>query len=440
MLKSVRLKNFKLHEDTSIDCAPITVFIGPNNSGKSSIFQALLALRQAATQGPPNNFVLLQPARRRPTTEEDPFLYSRDQLLDFGDFMDVVRQGHNEVEVAATGVVNSPKPLGDLGPIEVTLNISIRDNQLSGHAGTLRFGEGQLQWGYLSGPGQSMFPQPHVRVGNSVLKFVTVAQFQLILPAAHDFPPNSAPDFLKRLADTGQSLAGSPVELIRSVHPVYPLRGFEEWGSPQPMYPARDMDRLALADRSVALTSVLASDRKLRNQVSERLQELVGIGIDIETAGINRVKIFAKPVGAGGPETPFANEGTGTNQLPFILVPVALAPRHETVLLSEPEAHLHPKAQSELTALLLTVAKKQNLQFFIETHSEHVLHRLLHAIGKGELTKEELALYYFVNEDGRANVKRLAINDLGQVEGGLPGFFEQSLTELTEYLDALRKP
>jgi len=91
-------------------------------------------------------------------------------------------------------------------------------------------------------------------------------------------------------------------------------------------------------------------------------------------------------------------------------------------------------------ALLLTIAKKQNLQFFIETHSEHVLHKLLHSIGKGELAKEQLAVYYFVNEDGRAKVTRLAINDLGQVDGGLPGFFEQSLTELTEYLDALRKP
>ena len=50
MLKSVHLKNFKLHEDTRIEAAPITVFIGPNNSGKSSIFQALLLLRQAASE------------------------------------------------------------------------------------------------------------------------------------------------------------------------------------------------------------------------------------------------------------------------------------------------------------------------------------------------------------------------------------------------------
>lgn len=65
MLKSIRLKNFKLHEDTQIEAAPITVFIGPNNSGKSSIFQALLALRQAAARGVNE---LCQPLERSQTS------------------------------------------------------------------------------------------------------------------------------------------------------------------------------------------------------------------------------------------------------------------------------------------------------------------------------------------------------------------------------------
>lgn len=57
----------------------------------------------------------------------------------------------------------------------------------------------------------------------------------------------------------------------------------------------------------------------------------------------------------------------------------------------------------------------------------------------GQLTPDELAIYYFENEEGVAKVRRLAINALGQVEGGLPGFFDQSLAELSEYLDALKK-
>jgi len=238
----------------------------------------------------------------------------------------------------------------------------------------------------------------------------------------------------------GLRLAETVPRLLGSLHPVLPIRGFEEWGYPLPPSRPSSLELISLSDRALALATLLPYNRNLEEEVSKRLEVLLGIQIRYEFVEPRKVIIWARAGANQKPETLFANEGTGANQLPFILVPIALASPNHTILLSEPEAHLHPKAQSELTALLLTIAKKQNLQFFIETHSEHVLHRLLHAVGKGELTKEELALYYFVNEDGRAKVTRLAINDLGQVDGGLPGFFEQSLTELTEYLDALRKP
>jgi predicted ATPase len=152
-----------------------------------------------------------------------------------------------------------------------------------------------------------------------------------------------------------------------------------------------------------------------------------------------KVTVWAGRSSESRADTPFVNEGTGANQLPFILVPIALAQPGETILLSEPEAHLHPKAQCELTRMLLTVAKKENIQFFIETHSEHVLHVILNAIGRGDLGKDDVALHYFENVEGTAQVKRLGINEHGQVDGGLPGFFDQSLAELTEFLDALKK-
>src|SRR5256885_17205688 len=120
MLKSIRLENFKLHEKTTIDAARITVFIGPNNSGKSSVFQAVLALRQAATRTPPNNFFFLDRALRKPPGEGQPFLFEP-QLIDIGNFEDVVRQDQNEVRIGVTGTVNSPRPLGDIGPIQVSV-------------------------------------------------------------------------------------------------------------------------------------------------------------------------------------------------------------------------------------------------------------------------------------------------------------------------------
>ncbi len=96
-LPSVRLKNFKLHEETTIEAGPITVFIGPNNSGKSSIFQALLALRQAAAR---RSSQLLQPAETRPTTLDQPYQYPSDEVVSFGEFKDIVRPGQGELVIA----------------------------------------------------------------------------------------------------------------------------------------------------------------------------------------------------------------------------------------------------------------------------------------------------------------------------------------------------
>jgi predicted ATPase len=108
-------------------------------------------------------------------------------------------------------------------------------------------------------------------------------------------------------------------------------------------------------------------------------------------------------------------------------------------MISEPEVHLHPRAQSELARLFVRIVAEEKKQFLIETHSEHVLNSLLHAVAKGELNKEDLAIYYFESHGDTAEVHRLAIDDYGRVEGGLPGFFDQSLTELTEYLETLKK-
>lgn len=119
-------------------------------------------------------------------------------------------------------------------------------------------------------------------------------------------------------------------------------------------------------------------------------------------------------------------------------MPIGLTPPEETILLSEPEVHLHPKLQVKVGKLLIRLANEEKRQFFIETHSEHLLHALLNVVATGTLEQKDLAIYYFENKDGKAVTTRLKVDERGGVEGGLPGFFDQSLDELSEYLAALK--
>jgi hypothetical protein len=329
--------------------------------------------------------------------------------------------------------------------------VLIQDNSLRTHRGKLRMDYGEVQrdleWDLAKDRDlaetlmKSGLPVPtgkELRIADFSVVFLFLDNFQLVM-VQPQYPPDIAHAKRAQIDEHSKYLADSPRLVLNSLHPVLPVRGFEEWGYPISFAVPQYLNMLTLPDRAVALTNALAGNRQLRARVSQRLSELLGIGIDFETVLGKRLKIWASHPTNGSPGTLFANEGTGANQLPFILVPIALAKPGDTILLSEPEAHLHPKMQSQLSIALLKTERALDLQFFIETHSEHVLHGLLHAVGAGELQPEELAIYYFQNVDGTARVERLEVNQYGQVKGGLPGFFDQSLTELSDYLDALRK-
>ena len=80
MFKSMRLKNFKAYKDSSeVPLAPLTIIVGANNSGKSTLFHALLALVQT-TQDSDHGWA--------------PRLVTK-RLVDLGGFQDIVhRVGH----------------------------------------------------------------------------------------------------------------------------------------------------------------------------------------------------------------------------------------------------------------------------------------------------------------------------------------------------------
>jgi len=435
MLKSIRLKNFKLHEDTSIEAAAITVFIGPNNSGKSSIFQALLLLRQAASRG---DRFLCQPSASQQPPPSEPYQYSSQLTVDVGRFEEIVRRTGNDIHVEFSGIVHARKPVSGVEQATVTAQLRVRENKLVFHGGSIDCSGVQTTWQFVEGatPKNATFP-----LGGVAFFLHALETFQLTGPGGYQPPsPGLSQEAMLQCNETSGWLGAIPASLLRSIHPVYALRGFEEWGYPITDNPAPSLELMTLHDRAVALPNALASDRRLKERLSDRLEELLHISIDFEVVPGKRLKIWAKPSGKSAGETLFVNEGTGANQVPFILVPILLTARNETILLSEPEAHLHPKAQCELTRMLLTVAKKENIQFFIETHSEHVLHTILNAVAKGEWNRDEVALHYFQNKNGTAEVSKREINQFGQVDGGLPDFFEQSLAELTDYLKALRKP
>ena len=97
---------------------------------------------------------------------------------------------------------------------------------------------------------------------------------------------------------------------------------------------------------------------------------------------------------------------------------------------------MHPAAQALLTDTLVDIAHAEDQQLILTTHSEHILMGLLTSVARGDLTPDELRVYYFTRGDGAAKVERLEVNDNGQIKGGLKGFFEAETASMDRYMQA----
>lgn len=116
--------------------------------------------------------------------------------------------------------------------------------------------------------------------------------------------------------------------------------------------------------------------------------------------------------------------------LPIIVDAVTM--NNGMILIENPEAHLHPKAQSEMMKMLCSELGNKDVQVFIETHSEHILNgmRLQSLINKN-ISNQDCSLYFF---DKDFMVKHLKMDERGQIDNWPVGFFDQQEKDLSQIL------
>lgn len=126
------------------------------------------------------------------------------------------------------------------------------------------------------------------------------------------------------------------------------------------------------------------------------------------------------------------NVGFGYSYILSIVVTALIAKKGATVIIENPEAHLHAKAQSRLTELLAKMSSR-GVQLFIETHSEHIVNgfRLAALRANGTISYKDLAFFFF---DQDFSIKTLTVKPNGKIENWPEGFFDQAKYDAAEII------
>lgn len=239
--------------------------------------------------------------------------------------------------------------------------------------------------------------------------------------------------------DSRYSTRLSNVEFVKAVRDEYPrfmrvsARSSASLGSNAPWPPqARPVG-------SISGQRYRQGDTEELNRVNDVLRSLeIPYELDrrVLASGHFWELVVRERSGGGYREMNLADVGFGIGQL--VPLAMALVSQIPFTVIEEPEAHLHPGLQSKLGDLFIESIRPGNRgpnrdpkQVIVETHSEHLVLRVLRRIREGRIRPEQVSILYVDRVEGESTVQRLHVDEEGEFIDKWPyGFFEDRWEDL----------
>ena len=159
-----------------------------------------------------------------------------------------------------------------------------------------------------------------------------------------------------------------------------------------------------------------------------------GITVRIQPVGAQSYQVIIRDAYHNFP-TDSTNIGFGISYALPILVGALLAKKGEWLVVENPEAHLHAKAQSNMGYFLGLMAVT-GLRVIVETHSEHVVNGIRRAsILDGRLRPDDVNIYFF---KGKSEVTLITMDEDGNLSDFPVDFFDQVRQDMMEIIKSKR--
>lgn len=224
----------------------------------------------------------------------------------------------------------------------------------------------------------------------------------------------------------------------------YPRRQYTWAGSkPQDMGPRgeRVVDALLAArDQGSYLSFGRGHKRQnLETRVAEWLKEL-NLVVDFEVRPVTQgSKLFQVWVrrSKNSPEVLITDVGFGVSQILPVIALCYYVPKGSILILEQPEIHLHPRVQAGLADVFIDAIKTRNIQIILESHSEHLLRRLQRRMAEEHFNPDDAALYFCKFAEGQSKLERLQIDSYGNINNWPEDFFGDDFGEIAAMSKAI---
>ena len=405
MITELRAQNFKSWKDTGVlQFAPLTGFFGANSSGKTSILQVLLMLKQTT---------------ERPADWNEPLYFGdTESLANLGSFDNIIHKFKEDLTLGISVSWKVPKILNI--DFRVTNSLFFSTSVVKKHERaeleyfSFAFDENIFKIGWTD-QGYMVIP------GNRYASAMSADPFRCY-GIANASGPREAFSPLKRAFE----------DIFSKIHYLGPLREHPRHDYIWDEHPADVGQRGEDAVPAVLLRRVQL--RSIDNKILEWLVKLEIIDsyrLEPNLAQKGHYELFVTKH-KGGPEVRLTDVGFGVSQVLPVLIACYFAPEGSILILEQPEAHLHPKVQSELADVLIDVVKNRSIQIILESHSENLLLRLMRRIAEGQVPAEDMVLYSCEISDGVSNIEQLEMDEYGNISNWPQDFFGDSTGDLVE--------
>lgn len=428
MLSKVKIGNFKSIEELELQLAPLTIFVGPNASGKSNVLENIAILAQTTRLRGSIVRSLLGSLEygefvRYPATPDFPLFDFIAHKKDWSKF--ITFEIHTtDAEYHDIGYMYAFMPKDR----EVHQAVFANEKKIV-EVGYLRTGESSWRQEFLYPEKFKQFLQS----GGKTENILDSTSFGYGFKKTPD--TDQEEEQIKKISFEAQEIIKKIETVVRDIYFISAIRG-----EVRPMSEIVDSEpRLGThGEGLIEILALIFGRSEYENIAGKIVKWASKFGMEKIKAGWWGRKYLSSDYIDPELRTRLnlALASQGSRQILTIITQLSWSTPGSVIMIEEPEISLHIEAQLELPKMF-SEAIKEGKQVIVTTHSEHLILALKPLIVNGELKPEDVAIWHFEKTEEGTKAEKLNLTDKGIIEGWIPSYVKAEGEIIKEWFDTL---